>query len=197
VDNIKLDIIGLQSSQSQTGSCILMLAEVGGSRKLPVIIGIPEAQAIALELEKIIPSRPMTHDLFKTFAENFAIVIEKIVISDLREGIFFAKIFCNDGINQVEIDARPSDAVAIGLRFGVPIFTNESVMSEAGIVSTDENAELASKDKESPKPEKTTSGKTALNTHSDEQLKKMLEDALNNEDYEKAARIRDELNKRN
>lgn len=174
-----------------------MLAEVGGSRKLPVIIGIPEAQAIALELEKIIPSRPMTHDLFKTFAENFAIVIEKIVISDLREGIFFAKIFCNDGINQVEIDARPSDAVAIGLRFGVPIFTNESVMSEAGIVSTEESAELAQKDKETQKPEKTVGGKNTLNSHSDEQLKKMLEDALNNEDYERAARIRDELNKRN
>lgn len=173
-----------------------MLAEVGGNRKLPVIIGIPEAQAIALELEKIIPSRPMTHDLFKSFADNFAITINKIVISDLREGIFFAKIFCNDGINQVEIDARPSDAVAIGLRFGVAIYTNETVMSEAGIVANEDSSE--SSPKETLKPEKTSSSsKSALTSHSDEQLKKMLEDALNNEDYERAARIRDELNKRN
>lgn len=196
MNTIKLDILGLQSSQSQTGSCILMLIESEGTRKLPVIIGIPEAQAIALELEKIVPSRPMTHDLFKSFAENFAITIEKIVISDLREGIFFAKIFCNDGINKVEIDARPSDAIAIGLRFGVSIFTNESVMSEAGIVSADENVEDDFIEEE-PTVKEPKKSKNILANNSDEQLKKMLDEALKNEDYEAAARIRDELNKRN
>lgn len=188
-----MDIIGLQTSQSQTGSCILMLTEVEGNRKLPVIIGIPEAQAIALELEKIVPSRPMTHDLFKSFAESFAINITKIVISDLREGIFFAKIYCNDGINQVEIDARPSDAIAIGLRFAVPIYTNENVMSEAGIVSSEDLQETPQR--EVSKVEK-KSQKPALETHTEDQLRKMLDEALNNEDYERAARIRDELNKR-
>ncbi|MFN8436504.1 MAG: bifunctional nuclease family protein [Cytophagales bacterium] len=196
MNTIKLEILGLQSSQTQTGSCILMLIEAEGNRKLPVIIGIPEAQAIALELEKIVPSRPMTHDLFKSFAENFDITVESIIISDLREGIFFAKIICNDGVNKSEIDARPSDAIAIGLRFGVSIFTNERVMSEAGIVSSeDEEMEDESEVEETNVSEPVKSNNSLGNTSKD-QLKKMLDDALNNEDYELAARIRDELNKR-
>ncbi len=116
-----------------------MLGEEGRNRRLPIIIGMFEAQAIAIEIEKITSSRPMTHDLFKSFAEAFAFNIEEIVISDLREGVFYAKIICigSDAYKMVEIDARPSDAIAIGLRFGVPIYTYESIMSEAGIVLSD------------------------------------------------------------
>src|SRR4051812_45300676 len=123
-----------------------------------------EAQAIAIEIEKIIPNRPMTHDLFKSFAAGFNFTVEEIFISDLREGVFFAKIICSDGIKNIEIDARPSDAIAIGLRFDVPIFTYEHILSEAGIVLSDmndevENAsqqELSKEKKEEPKKKKTS-----------------------------------------
>ena len=134
MDKIELEILGLSSSQSQTGSFALVLGEVGGRRRLPIIIGMFEAQAIAIEIEKISPNRPMTHDLFKAFSKSFNLNILQILISDLTEGVFFAKIVCSDGINEVELDSRPSDAIAIGLRFDVPIYTNESILFEAGIV---------------------------------------------------------------
>ena len=137
MEKLKLEILGLSSSQSQTGSFALVLGEVKGSRRLPIIIGMFEAQAIAIEIEKIIPNRPMTHDLFKSFASSFDYSVDEIVISDLKEGVFFAKIVCNNGTNKVEVDARPSDAIAIGLRFNAPIFTYESILSEAGIVLTE------------------------------------------------------------
>ncbi|HSY62397.1 MAG TPA: bifunctional nuclease family protein, partial [Cytophaga sp.] len=138
MEKIRLEIIGLSSSQSQTGSFALVLGEVNGNRRLPIIIGMFEAQAIAIEIEKVIPNRPMTHDLFKSFALSFHFIVEEIVISDLKEGVFFAKIICSDGIKNIEIDARPSDAIAIGLRFDVPIYSYETIMSEAGIVLNDE-----------------------------------------------------------
>ena len=131
MEKIRLEIIVLSSSQSQTGSFALVLGEVNGNRRLPIIIGMFEAQAIAIEIEKVIPNRPMTHDLFKSFALSFHFIVEEIVISDLKEGVFFAKIICSDGIKNIEIDARPSDAIAIGLRFDVPIFSYETIMSEA------------------------------------------------------------------
>jgi bifunctional DNase/RNase len=171
-----------------------------------------EAQAIAIEIEKIIPNRPMTHDLFKSFALSFNFTVEEIVISDLKEGVFFAKIICSDGIKTIEIDARPSDAIAIGLRFEVPIFTYESILSEAGIVLSDLNEENEfkkedqKKEPKEPKEKKEESKKKkpassskpeVMKDTSVEQLKTMLQDALDKEDYERAARIRDELNKRN
>ena len=134
MDKIKLDILGLSSSQSQTGSFALVLGEQNGNRRLPIIIGMFEAQAIAIEIEKIIPNRPMTHDLFKSFASSFNYKIEEIIISDLKEGVFFAKIVCSNGKSTIEVDARPSDAIAIGIRFDAPIFTFEPILSEAGIV---------------------------------------------------------------
>jgi bifunctional DNase/RNase len=141
VDKIKLEILGLSSSQSQSGSFALVLGEERGNRRLPIIIGMFEAQAIAIEIEKIVPNRPMTHDLFKSFAQSFRFSVLEIIISDLREGVFYAKIVCTDGTRKVEVDARPSDAIAIGLRFGVPIYTFEPILSEAGIVLTDADEE--------------------------------------------------------
>jgi uncharacterized protein len=215
VEKIKLEILGLSSSQSQSGSFALVLGEETGNRRLPIIIGMFEAQAIAIEIEKIIPNRPMTHDLFKSFALAFNFTVEEIVISDLKEGVFFAKIICSDGIKTIEIDARPSDAIAIGLRFEVPIFTYENILSEAGIVLSDLNEETEfkkedqkkepkeakepkEKKEESKKKKPATSPKPeVMKDTSVEQLKTMLQEALDKEDYERAARIRDELNKRN
>jgi bifunctional DNase/RNase len=209
---IPLEILGLSSSQSQSGSFALILGEKHGNRRLPIIIGMFEAQSIAIQIEKISPNRPLTHDLFKAFAEHVHVVILEVVISDLKEGVFYSRIVCSDGATTFEIDARPSDAIAIGLRFGVPIFTVESVLSEAGIILSDldeasedsdedddddhdeedesenETARPAAKASEAREP----SGQVSL-----DELTKMLAQALEKEDYEKAAKIRDELNKRN
>ena len=196
---IQLEILGLSSSQSQTGSFALVLGERDGNRRLPIIIGMFEAQSIAIQIEKINPNRPLTHDLFKTFAEQVNISISEILISDLKEGVFYSKIMCSDGDREFELDARPSDAIAIGLRFGVPIYTVESVLSEAGIILSDleeeeeESDDMAVKSTSSATP----SAKEPLNQTSVEELNKMLNDALEKEDYERAAKIRDELNKRN
>ena len=206
---IQLEILGLSSSQSQSGSFALILGEKGGNRRLPIIIGMFEAQSIAIQIEKISPNRPLTHDLFKSFAEHVHVVILEVVISDLKEGVFYSRIVCSDGATTFDIDARPSDAIAIGLRFGVPIYTVESVLSEAGIILSDlDEAESDAEDddededddaaeNESPRtpraqPERDPSGQVSM-----EELSKMLSEALNREDYEKAAKIRDELNKRN
>ena len=198
---IKLEILGLSSSQSQTGSFALVLGEVSGNRRLPIIIGMFEAQAIAIEIEKIIPNRPMTHDLFKSFSNSFHFHVEEIIISDLKEGVFFAKIVCSDGLNKTEIDARPSDAIAIGLRFEATIYTYESILAEAGIVLTDQEEE---EEKVEPKEQKAKVKKESIKIGSEDyknysmdKLKELLKDALDKEDYEKAAKIRDELGKRN
>ncbi len=198
MDKLKLEILGLSSSQSQSGSFALVLGEVGGNRRLPIIIGMFEAQAIAIEIEKIVPNRPMTHDLFKSFAHNFNFTIKEIVISDLKEGVFFGKIVCSDGFREVEIDARPSDAIAIGLRFGVDIFTYEAILAEAGIVLGEEEEEG-----DTPKSKKAASAAEPkgfmdkLKDYSMDKLQEMLTEMLGKEDYEKAAKIRDEMNKRN
>ena len=197
---IQLEILGLSSSQSQTGSFALVLGERDGNRRLPIIIGMFEAQSIAIQIEKINPNRPLTHDLFKSFAEQVSVSITEVLISDLKEGVFYSKIMCTDGDKEFELDARPSDAIAIGLRFGVPIYTVESVLSEAGIILSDleeeeeENEEAATVKSTSSV---SSSSKEPLNETSVDDLNKMLNDALEKEDYERAAKIRDELNKRN
>lgn len=197
MEKIKLDILGLSSSQSQSGSFALVLGETNGKRRLPIIIGMFEAQAIAIEIEKIIPNRPMTHDLFKSFAQSFDFEVEEIIISDLKEGVFFAKIVCTNGVKQIDVDARPSDAIAIGLRFNVPIFTYETVLSEAGIVLTDETEEEESAPVKEPSRKSSKSPNEQLKDLTNDKLNKLLEDALAKEDYEKAAKIRDEMNRRN
>lgn len=202
---IKLEILGLSSSQSQTGSFALVLGETEGNRRLPIIIGMFEAQAIAIEIEKIVPNRPMTHDLFKSFASSFHFHVEEIIISDLKEGVFFAKIICTDGLKKTEIDARPSDAIAVGLRFDAPIFTYEMILAEAGIVLTDEDDDEEKEDKEKEdKPEAKVKVKKESSKKGDdyksytvEKLNELLKSAIEKEDYEKAAKIRDELGKRN
>ncbi len=190
-DKIKLEILGLSSSQSQSGSFALVLGESGGNRRLPIIIGMFEAQAIAIEIEKIVPNRPMTHDLFKAFSHNFDIEVKEVYISDLKEGVFFARIICEHNGKVFEIDSRPSDAIAIGLRFNVDFYTNENIMTEAGIVLTDEYEEEISQ------VEPAKSENKSIEDLSSSELEKLLTDALDKEDYEKAARIRDVLNKRN
>lgn len=197
MDKIELEILGLSSSQSQSGSFALVLGETEGSRRLPIIIGMFEAQAIAIEIEKIVPNRPMTHDLFKSFAGSFNYTVEEIIISDLKEGVFFAKIVCSDSARTLEIDARPSDAIAIGLRFGVPIFTYESVLSEAGIVLTDEEGEKEPAPSARGESKKNKPFTEQLKDMSPDKLKTMLDEALKKEDYERAAKIRDEMNRRN
>ncbi|MCB0489953.1 MAG: bifunctional nuclease family protein [Cyclobacteriaceae bacterium] len=196
---IKLEILGLSSSQSQTGSFALVLGETEGNRRLPIIIGMFEAQAIAIEIEKIIPNRPMTHDLFKSFANSFNFHVEEIVISDLKEGVFFAKIVCTDGLKKHEVDARPSDAIAIGLRFDSPIYTYENILAEAGIVLTDEEDEeekIEARTEAKVKVKKEKKGDDFKN-YSVDKLNELLKEAIDKEDYERAAKIRDELSKRN
>ncbi len=194
-----MEILGLSPSQSQTGSFALVLGEEMGNRRLPIIIGVFEAQAIAVQIESIIPNRPMTHDLFKSFAEQLNFTVKEVYISDLREGIFYAKLICGDDLTQVEIDSRPSDAIAIGLRFDAPIYTTESILSEAGIVSgtISEDSEEAIEEqiRESIKPKRSLSDD--LKEMGNEELNKLLDEALANEEYERAAIIRDELGRRN
>ena len=200
---IKLEILGLSSSQSQTGSFALVLGETEGNRRLPIIIGMFEAQAIAIEIEKIIPNRPMTHDLFRAFGNTFHFHVEEIVISDLKEGVFFAKIVVSDGLKKNEIDARPSDAIAIGLRFDSPIYTYENILAEAGIVLTDQEEEEERERTEKKETQKTKVKREPskkgddLKNLSVDKLNDLLKEAIDNEDYERAAKIRDELGKRN
>ena len=194
---IQLEILGLSSSQSQSGSFALVLGEKDGNRRLPIIIGMFEAQSIAIQIEKINPNRPLTHDLFKSFAQHLNVRIKEILISDLKEGVFYSKIVCTDGTNSFELDARPSDAIAIGLRFGVAIYTVESVLSEAGIILSDlEDEEDEDELAEIESPEKPAK-KSSMTEVSTDELNKMLNEALEKEDYERAAQIRDELDKRN
>ena len=193
MDKIKLDIAGLSYSQTQSGAYALVLAESGGKRQLPIIIGGFEAQAIAIELEKMTPTRPLTHDLFKNFAQAFSIEVKEVVIYNLVEGIFYSKLICEKDGMTTEIDARTSDAIAIGVRFNCPIYTFESILSSAGILM-DETQQK--EDDFSLDEEEQVSTEGALNTLSVEELENQLNEALENEDYEMASKIRDEINKR-
>ena len=197
---VELEILGLSSNHSQSGSFTLVLGEIGGSRRLPIVIGMFEAQAIAIEIEKIIPNRPMTHDLFKSFSTSFNFSIDHILVSDMREGVFYAKIVCRNAEKVVEIDSRPSDAIAIAVRFDAPIFCVSKVMSEASIEFTEEDQveEKEEVPQQKQRPSKTkTKEPDSLKDFSLDKLHQMLDKAIHDEDYEKAARIRDEINRRN
>lgn len=195
---VELEILGLSSNHSQSGSFTLVMGEVGGIRRLPIVIGMFEAQAIAIEIEKIVPNRPMTHDLFKSFSDSFHFQVDKVVISEMKEGVFYAKIHCKNTSTVAEIDSRPSDAIAIAVRFGASIFCSEKVMSEAGIEFTEEEAEEEVKKPAKPaSPKAPASKEGSLKDFTLDKLNTLLEKAIANEDYEKAARIRDEINKRN
>jgi uncharacterized protein len=194
VKKVKLEIVGLSYSQTQTGAYALVLGESKGKRRLPIIIGGFEAQAIAIELEKMTPSRPLTHDLFKSFAEGFDITVSEVLIYNLVEGIFFAKIICSNGEKDVEIDARTSDAIAVAVRFNCPINTYEFILSQAGIILDDEAINAAGESGEID--DLVEADVNDYLKKSTEELKQMLESALADEDYEKASRIRDEINNR-
>lgn len=194
VKKLKLEIVGLSYSQTQTGAYALVLGEAKGKRRLPIIIGGFEAQAIAIELEKMTPSRPLTHDLFKSFAETFNILVNEVIIYNLVEGIFFAKLICNDGSRDVEIDARTSDAIALAVRFDCPIYTYEFILSSAGIILEDQATIPEAGSSEEVSVESTDNGE--FGSRSTEELKEMLNQALGNEEYERASKIRDELNQR-
>lgn len=196
---IKLEILGLTPSQSQSGSFTLVLGEALGNRRLPIIIGVFEAQAIAVQIESISPSRPMTHDLFKLFANALNFSVTEIYINELREGVFYASIQCHDGLNSVQIDSRPSDAIAIALRFNIPIYTNEVILQEAGINTTELSTGIGEELDESVELMNEThqgSFSDQIKGFSVEELQNILEEALRNEEYERAAKIRDELSKR-
>jgi bifunctional DNase/RNase len=191
---IVLEIVGLTYSQNHQGAYNLVLEEVNGKRKLPIVIGGFEAQAIAVELEKMKPSRPLTHDLFKTLADGFGITVSEVIIHNLLEGVFYAKIICTNGEKLIEMDARTSDAIAVSVRFNCPIVTYESILSKAGISLHQEQNKLEAENlNEEPI---IVVGENELNEKSTEELKQLLNDALDEEDYEKASQIRDELNRR-
>lgn len=192
---VRLEIVGLSYSQTQSGAYALVLGESAGSRRLPIIIGGFEAQAIAIELEKMTPTRPLTHDLFKSFSETFSIEITEILIYNLVEGIFYAKLVCTDGTKEVEIDARTSDAIALAVRFNCPIYTYEFILKSAGIVLDDESLP-------SNEPAMVSLAEVENNpegeyqSKSTEELKSLLQKALDDEQYELASKIRDEINTR-
>lgn len=196
MEKIKLEILGLSSGHSQKGTYTLIMGEDTGNIKLPIVIGAFEAQAIALIIEGIKPQRPLTHDLFKNVFDQFQLTLKEVNIETLLEGVFYAKLVCSNEQGECELDARSSDAIALAVRFNCPIYTTKKIMEEAGIV-LDQN-----EDEEIPeRPEKDTitpsEPKKETFDHLDiEELEKMLEDAIQVEDYDKAAVIRDEITKR-
>lgn len=201
---IKLTIKGISYSQTQNGAYALILSEVDGERKLPIVIGAFEAQSIAIALEKdITPPRPLTHDLFKNFATRFNINIRQVIIHKLVDGVFYSSIICESDHEEI-IDARTSDAIALALRFDAPIYTYKTILDKAGIYlktpskededdASEEHDDILTNivDAESTKPTGENYSK-----YSDTDLDKMLDEAVNSENYEKAARIRDEISRR-
>jgi hypothetical protein len=193
MEKIQLEIIGMSYSQSQSGAYALILGEKDGKRRLPIIIGGFEAQSIAIELEKIKTPRPLTHDLFKTFASSFEITITEVIINKFSEGVFYAILLCSDGKKELEIDSRTSDAIALALRFGCPVYTYESIMVAAGILMEEDQESSKTED---PAEEALVPEKISFSEQSLTELHQLLQSAVENEEYEKASRIRDEINKR-
>ena len=202
---VRLNIRGISYSQTQNGAYALILSEVDGDRKLPIVIGAFEAQSIAIALEKEIkPPRPLTHDLFKNFADRFDVVVKQVIIHKLVDGVFYSSIICErDKIEEI-IDARTSDAIALALRFKAPIFTYKNILDQAGIflkqqaeggelLSQEMNVDLENEDS----VQELVAATTNYENLSLEELYKLLEKAVANEDYEKAAHIRDEISNRN
>jgi len=195
---VRLNIKGISYSQTQSGAYALVLNEVDGSRTLPIVIGAFEAQSIAIALEKEIkPPRPLTHDLFKSFADRFQIIIKQVIIHKLVDGVFYSSLICErDNIEEI-IDTRTSDAIALATRFNAPIFTYENILDKAGIYLKIKD-ELISKKEQLPLDEliEDTVEESSYSKDSLKQLNEKLNKAVQNEDYELAAKIRDEINKR-
>jgi len=194
---IKLNILGLSYSQTQTGAYALVLSEADGKRRIPIIIGAVEAQAIAIQLEGLKPPRPLTHDLFLNIALAFDIEIVEVFIHKLEEGIFYAEIVCEQGSNRIRVDSRTSDAIALALRFECSIYTTDEVIDKAGIIMDfDESGDLSEDFEGTDFIRKGSSSSTDYSDSSLEELNELLDAAISDEDYEKASEIRDEINKR-
>lgn len=194
---IELEIVALSHSITQTHSYAVVLGEANGLRRLPIVIGGFEAQAIAVALEKMQPSRPLTHDLMKNFMNAFAIELHEIIICDLQEGIFYSKLVCSTENDTVEIDSRTSDAIALAVRFGCPIYTYENILESAGIMMEDSgDAKKKKAKKEVVVEDDSPTGKEDLKTMTLPELNNLLEQVLESEDYIRAIAIRDEINSR-
>jgi len=192
---IELEIVALSHSITQTHSYAVVLGEMNGMRRLPIVIGGFEAQAIAVALERMNPSRPLTHDLMKNFMLAFNVDLHEIIINDLQEGIFFSKLVCSSEKETIEIDSRTSDALALAVRFGCPIYTYENILSQAGVSMEEENRPALESGEESRSTSTAGPGDNLKNKTLDE-LEALLKEVLENEDYLRAIAIRDEINSR-
>ncbi len=195
MQKVRLNILGLSVSQSQSGAYALVLAEENGDRRIPIIIGPIEAQSIAIQLEGLKPPRPLTHDLFKELASAFDILISEVIIYKLEEGIFYSELICLRNDKQIVIDSRTSDAVALALRFNCPIYTTEEILQRAGIIIEFEN-EHTQEDWHQSTSDEPVRGKHEYEKYTSAELAQMLNNAVQAEDYEKASAIRDEINRR-
>ena len=199
MDLVRLLVNGISYSQTQNGAYALILSELDGERKLPIVIGAYEAQAIAIAIEKDIkPPRPLTHDLFKNFCERFEIIIKQVIIHKLVDGIFYSSIICDrDGVEEI-VDSRTSDAIALATRFDAPIFTYENILEKAGIIIEIEEYDDEDKIlfKELFSEETTLSNSEDFKDKTTDELQKLLKIAVQNENYETAAKIRDEISNR-
>ncbi len=198
MNKVKLNVLGISYSQTQSGAYALVLSEEEGKRRIPIIIGGFEAQAIAIQLEGLTPPRPLTHDLFLNFSKSFGVELIDVQIYKLEEGVFFSKLHCDNGKKEVYIDARTSDSIALALRFGCPIFTTEDILEKAGIVLDIEEGDIGSMpEKEELEVDPSRDSEIeALKHLSLAELNLLLEESVLKEDYEKASRIRDEIKKR-
>jgi uncharacterized protein len=197
MNKIELEIVALSHSITQSHSYAVVLGEVNGLRRLPIVIGGFEAQAIAVALEKMQPSRPLTHDLMKNFLTAFAIDLHEIIISDLQEGIFYSKLVCSNDKDTIEIDSRTSDAIALAVRFGCPIYTYENILDNAGILMEDSDEGKKKKSKQAVVVEQDApTGREDLKTMNVDELNTLLNEVLESEDYMRAIAIRDEINSR-
>ena len=188
---VKLEIVGMSYSQSQSGAYALILGIPGQKKRLPIIIGSNEAQSIAIELEKMKPSRPLTHDLFANFAKHFKITIKEVIINKFEEGIFYSKLICEHDGTQSEIDSRTSDAVALSLRFRCSIYTYQSIIDEAGIMLEDDP--MGDDPEAQKEASKSDDKESDFSKYQTEELEDMIKTAVENENYEEASKIRDEL----
>ncbi len=189
---IELEIVALSHSITQTHSYAVVLGEINGLRRLPIVIGGFEAQAIAVALERMSPSRPLTHDLMKNFMMAFNVELHEIVINDLQEGIFYSKLICSSSNDTVEIDSRTSDALALAVRFGCPIYTYDNILDQAGVLMEDDGK----KNKENTSITSESGGSDNLKALSLDELNTLLSEVLEQEDYIKAIAIRDEIKSR-
>jgi len=189
---VKLKAMGITYSQNQSGAYTLLLEEIDGKRRIPIVIGGFEAQAIVIKLENLDPPRPLTHDLFKNFADKFQIVVSEVLICKFEDGVFYSRIYCSNGIVEYSIDSRTSDAVALALRFDCPIYIEDEILELAQIFNDPERGSQGNK----TGPDQSEISGSKYGLYTDEELFRMIDEAISIEDYEKAAIIRDEIERR-